>query len=129
MNPSEQEHEVPDALENSSDQAVPPQNQDEAVDQSSDQEAPADLNEQLNSFSQALIDQLHGFEALSFPGPGSEIVAPEPDLERAQTRNAKPDTNVAEHLEEIADDMLALMRRVRSIEDGQQSLIGCIDQL
>lgn len=37
--------------------------------------------------------------------------------------------DLGEHLEELADDMLALMRRVRAIEETQQALLTRMDQV
>lgn len=41
----------------------------------------------------------------------------------------KAGDDIGEHLEELADDMLALMRRVRAIEETQQALLARMDQV
>lgn len=67
-----------------------------------------------------MLDQLAGLEM-------SEVVARISREEESRSR-ASADDSAAEHLEELADDMLNLLRRMIKVEEGQQTILTLLAQ-
>lgn len=99
----------------------PPQYAAVPADQSSEPDMDAqDPVGALNSFGEDLIDKLSKFDRSEF----AEAVSA-----NAESTLDPKAGDVAEHVEEIAEDMLVLMRRLQSIEETQRALQAHMERL
>jgi molecular chaperone GrpE (heat shock protein) len=76
-------------------------------------------DELLAQFSRSVAEGLQGFDVAKY----SQATSVQPASESQQS------TQILEHVEEIANDMLAVMRRIREVEEAQQRLIARLEQV
>ena len=88
------------------------------------EKTPKSSDAEMNAATQSVLEQFAGANVAdilrsAFP----------PSLNSTQQPGPPAVEGVGEHLEEIANDMLVLMRRLRDIEVSQQSLLTRLEQM